>query len=66
MLQEKLDKAEYVEFALTTDLWTSNGPTDFYMTLTSHFIDDNGCLNDFVLDIQELRKFTPLSYSSSI
>jgi hypothetical protein len=53
LLQEKLDKAECV--ALTTDLWTSNGPTDSYMTITSHFIDDNGCLNDFVLDTQEFN-----------
>jgi hypothetical protein len=35
LLQEKLDN-ECV--ALTTVVWTSNGPTDSYMTKTSHFI----------------------------
>ena len=37
---------------MTTDLWTSNGPNDAYITITSHFIDNNGNLNDFVLDTQ--------------
>lgn len=50
VLLEKLETAEYV--SLTTDMWTSIGSNDAYMTVTSHFIDNDGMLNDFVLDTQ--------------
>jgi hypothetical protein len=50
VLQEKLQKAEFL--ALTTDLWILNRQTESYLTITSHFIDDHGHLNDNVLDTQ--------------
>ena len=50
--KDKLKKclaAEEFSMALTTDIWTSMA-TEAYMTVTCHFIDPNGKLQNFVLE----------------